>query len=169
MAYHIIGTKSLIFCANPRTGSTAVAKALRDMGATIIDGHHRPPRYIPSGAIVCQTVRSHWDVLNSLWFRGRPTGKFEHFIEAVCAGRYELATVPMYQFKGITFNMRYETLQADFTQVCVSAGLNPPQLPVTPTRTSQPASETFKDSGLIRLVQKTYDNEMYKFGLRREP
>ena len=168
MAYLLnTGTRPLIFVANPRTGSTAMAKALEQMGATVDGGHHTPPRYIPDDAVVFQVVRSHFDVLNSLWWKGKPGRTPAKFIDIVAAGKYEHARVPYYRFSGVTHNVYYHNMLS-LDEVFYEVGLLPPLLERTPTRTEKPAFETF-GAYEVSKIRETYMDEMKSLNLPEWP
>lgn len=161
MAYLIQGTRPLIFVANPRTGSTAVANALTTMGAQVSGNHHSQPFYIPDNAIVFQVVRNHFDVLNSFWWKSKPTGNFESFIGLTLSGGYEYIRVPkMYWRTGITHTIQYDSLAESFKWLCEMAGLKPMQLIRTPSRTKH----TMFSLHVAQRVYETYEREMKEFG-----
>ena len=168
MPYHLdTGDRPLIYCANPRTASTPVGNTIISMGGYLVAGHHVPPPCVHYDVVVVQTIRSHWEVLNSLWWKRMAYGDFDTFIRSI--GTYPLAPVPMYPFRGITFSMRYETLDKDWEYACSLVGLEAEQIERTPTRTLQPASVTFQDKAHIRIVQDLYRNEMRSLNLPDRP
>lgn len=166
MAYIIEGTNChLIFCANVRTGSTATANALRKMGAQETGpGHHGQPRHIPPGSIVFQTVRCPFEVLTSLWFKGRPYGCFECFVFAACRGEYEWVTIPMYNRLAITHNVKYNRLESEFRKLCKMAGVEPEPFKRTPSRTVWRADHMFSKY-LRQPVIVTFGEEMKRLGI----
>lgn len=164
MSYIINGTRPLIFCANPRTGSTAIAKALKYIGAQVTEsGHHGPPRFIPDNAIVFQVVRHHLEVINSFWWKSKPTGNFESFVDLVCSGGYKQLAIPMYGRPFITHTILYQDLPDSFEWVCMMAGIEPPDLQKTPSHTQLIAREMFSPH-LAQKVWDVYGEEMSKFG-----
>lgn len=163
MAYFINGDRPLIFVANPRTGSTAIAQALRFMGARKSGDHHMQPFYIPPGAIVFQVVRHHREVLNSLWWRSKPTGNFENFLDLALSGMYDYVTVPrMYCRTGITHTIQYDNLEEGFRLVCEAAGVKAPELFRTPSRTKKTEAEMFPPH-LREQVREVYWEEMNEY------
>lgn len=162
MSYILNGLRPLVFYANPRTGSTAIANALLEMGAQVDGGHHAHPIHIPLGAIVMQTVRSHFEVLNSLWFKGRPGSDFPDFIQRACGGGYQYAKIPMYNNEGVTHTLRYEHLEKDFRWACAQAGFrDPPLLEWVNSRTQ---GNLFTPA-LEDKVRDTWGEEMEYYGL----
>jgi len=160
MAYIIEGTNCpLIFCANVRTGSTAIANAMMDMGARRLGEHHDHPLYIPPDSIVFQTVRCPFEVFTSLWFKGRPYECFEHFVYAACRGEYTHVTIPMYPRLAITHNVKYNRLEREFRKLCNMAGVEPEPMKRTPSRTPCNSDHMFSRY-LRQLVLKTFGKEM---------
>ena len=164
MAYIIEGSCPLIFCANPRTGSASIANAFMEMGAERDGEHHDPPSHVSDDAIVFQTVRLHFDVLNSLWWKGRPYGNFEQFVFAACAGQYQHVHIPMYGRFDAPLFIRYNMLQRGFFDVCGRAGVEPVPLKRTPSRTMRPTKEMFS-AYLRQPVIETFGEEMKRWAL----
>ena len=165
MAYAVYGDKMLIFCANVRTGSTAIANALMEIGAKRDVDHHSDPVFIPENAIVFQVVRCPFEVLNSLWWKAKPHGNFEKFIREACAGNYEHVKVPMYWRTGITHTIYYAPdLQEPFDKICRMAGIEPPRLQRTLTRTAATADEMFSDY-LREMVLEAFGPDINRLGL----
>ena len=165
MAYIIDGDRPLIFTANPRTGSTAVANALKTMGAQITGGsHHSQPLYVPPSAIVFQVVRNHFEVINSFWFKSKPTGNFESFIGLVTSGGYEYVRVPKMYWRPVTHTVKYTDIDSGFKWVCNMAGLEPVEMSRTPTRTNVTADEMFSKA-MHDKVHEIYRDEILYFGL----
>jgi len=163
MAYIVFGKRPLVFVANPRTGSTAVANALKTMGAQVSGNHHSQPFYIPPGSIVFQVVRNHFDVLNSFWWKSKPTGNFERFIDLALAGGYEYIKVPrMYWRFGITHTIQYDSMVEDFKWLCGIVDLKPVPLLRTPSRTQRTAQDMFSPH-IAQRVQEVYREEMEEF------
>ena len=161
MAYILYGTRPLIFCANPRTGSTAMAQALQGLGAELTGpGHHGQPRFIPEDAVVFQEVRDHLEVINSFWWKSRPTGDFSKLVRLVCRGEYAHLGCPrMYERQGITHTIDYHRLTVEFRLVCNLAGVAPPKLVRTPSRTQRQMFTT----QLAQQVRETYAEELREF------
>ncbi len=166
MAYILEADRTLIFCANPRTGSTAVAAAMVLLGAREDGGHHGQPFYIPPGAIVFQVVRHHREVLNSFWWRSKPTGNFENFLDLALDGRYPYIRTPkMYNRLGITHSIQYDELEEGFRFLCRMVGVEAPDLPRIPSKTRKHESEMFPPH-LKEQVRDVYREEMDSYGYK---
>lgn len=164
MAYIITGTRPLVFCANPRTGSTAIAKALQSVGAQLTGSHHGQPFYVPDNSVVFQVVRDHREVINSFWWKSKPGDNFEEFVNLVCSGGYKHIKVPkMYDRLGITHTIHYSDLPDSFEWICMMVGVDPPELMTTPTRTEKSAKEMFSPH-LKDKVRETFSEEIQEFG-----
>ncbi len=170
MAYILnTGHRPLIFCANPRTGSTAIADAMVRMGASQDGGHHGQPFFIPDHSLVFQVARNHFDVINSFWFKSRPTGNFESFIDLVCDGGYPYLEPPkLYNRGGVTHTIMYHELPDSFEWVFGMVGLEAPELDKVHSRTRHSAGTMFSPL-LAKKVYDVFSEEMDDFGFDNRP
>lgn len=159
MAYILNGDRPLIFCANPRTGSSAIASAMRFLGGRQDGGHHDQPFYIPPRSIVFQVVRNHLEVINSFWWKSKPTGNFENFLDLVLSGRYPYIRTPRMYWRKTTHKILYDNIEEGFKWVCGMAGLESPGLHRTPSRTQGWAFQPH----LEEQVREVYREEMIEY------
>lgn len=170
MAYHIEGEKKhVVYCANPRTGSTALASTLMNMGAQQENGHHGQPLSVPPDALVVETVRHHCDVLVSYWYQKASAHQFEDFVDMVLAGEVAwLNPNAFYDKFDTNYILRYETLQYEFDNLCLNAGLPETKLLVKPSK--RPRNMKWGTMFPTRLLNKVFDRygeELERLGYGR--
>lgn len=169
MAYLIEGEhKVLVYCANYRVGSVATGNTLINMGAIQQGGHHGTPDVLPPGSVVAQTVRSHFDVIVSFWFKDNHHCLTE-YVEMILDGHHRfLRPDGFYSRFPWDFVMMYNTLQHEFDQLCLYVGLPQTTLDAGPRNKSTKPTEVKAESLFSdRLKQKVidrYGHELEKIG-----
>ena len=125
----------LVYLAQPRTASRAVARLLQSrFGAELVNcpgsiygaGHHSADaelcsEYQERGYRVCTVVRNHWDAVVSWWFCNARTPSWPGFIDYWLSGQSQRWTEPhrLYSYLQPMADtiLRYETLAADLARV----------------------------------------------------
>ena len=169
MAYLIQGEHyPVVFLANPRTGSTAIAKTLMAMGAEKIGEHHDEPDEYPEDALIVHTVRNHLDAIISYWAKRASGHKFADFIDIIVSGKQPYFPPVMLYGWSVkpNFPLKYETLEYEFANLCVCAGLPEVELERTEnTARSQDMSiENMFTGDLMRKITNYYGAEMEELG-----
>lgn len=169
MAYFIQGNRPVIFLANPRTGSTAIANVLLENGAEQFGSHHCGMPPTPDNTLVVQTVRHHCDVLVSYWYKAQQGVKFDYFVNTVLDGENgHLRSDGFYSsWAGSlpNFVLLYENLDFEFENLCGIAGLPQMKIPRTPTRRPEGVKwQTMFTTGLRDKVFERYHTEMELYG-----
>jgi len=169
MAYHITGENYyVVYCSNYRVGSTATINTFEKMGflATDSEDHHAPPEYVPEDALVVETVRHHCDVILSLWYKRQKGRPLEEFVKMVLGGDYPLINPEtMYSKFDTNYIMRYETLQHEFDNLCITAGLPVTELvKVDSPRPDDSGWQKAMPQNLADIIYKQYKEEMDKLG-----
>lgn len=167
MAYLIEGTEyPVLYLANYRVGSTATAATLMDMGAQQLNGHHGLPKYTPPNALVVQTVRHHCDVIVSQWCNINCKIPIQDLIDSIIADEnHYFPSAGFYKRHVCNYIMRYETLQYEFDNLCLCAGLEGRILKIDPSK--RPSSKTWQSvltSDQIEQICKHYKEEMDFYG-----
>ena len=125
----------LIFLANPRTGSTSVAKALMDIGFKQLGPHHSTMKDtgVDYGWTTFAVVRNHWDAAVS-WVFGKHLGEYKDLDFTI--GTFEFALDneyvtehEMWGYHKPDLLVRYEFLELDLDIVLHTLGLGPVKLP----------------------------------------
>lgn len=168
MSYSIQGSEHpVVFCANPRTGSTALANTLLSMGAVKEGEHHDPPTEVREGTLVVETVRHHCDVFVSWWFWRNSSISFPKFVRMVMDGQHPmLRPNQLYGRFDSNYILRYETLDFEWETLCVSAGLDHQKIERS-TNTKRPKNikwDLLFPFDLRRQVYKMYGEEMERLG-----
>jgi hypothetical protein len=170
MAYFIQGSRHpVVFLANPRTGSNAVANALQTMGGVAIGEHHEEPDDYPDDALIVHTVRNHLDVLISYWIRKAKGYTFPEFIDIVISGEHpRFPPLMLYNNWNVkpNFILKYETLDYEFSNLCVCAGLPDIQLvrSKNSVRAPEQTIENMFTSDLMKKIINYYGTEMGELG-----
>lgn len=170
MAYLIEGSKhTVIYCANYRVASGATADLLLKMDARRIGSHHSVPDKKYSNSIIVETVRHHCDVMCSWWFWRNTSIPFPDFVRLVLDGKHGALKPDAFYGKFYAdYVMRYETLEVDWLNLCVNAGLLHYTLPRYSTkRPLERTKETNWQNLMPRELQKEvldrYQDEFEKF------
>jgi len=173
MAYLIIGDNHpVVFLANIRTGSTAIANALMKNGAYKDGEHHEPMGLYPQGALIVQTIRNHFDVISSYWYKKANGHTLDNFVDIVVSGDHiHFPPTGLYSKFGTNPNyfLEYNTLDYEFSNLCLAAGLPDIKLERT-NNTNRPPNEKRQDlftSDLVRKIQGYYGAEMERLGYGR--
>lgn len=158
MAYIIEGTEyPVVYIANYRVGSTATAATLMDMGARQVNHHHGLPDLddlIPS-ALIVQTVRHHCDALVSYWFKLGQRWPLEDLVKRVLNGDDEFfKPTGFYNRYPCNYVLRYETLQYEFDNLCLNAGLPITKLKVDPSK--RPPNKAWQEVMFYHLAERVY-------------
>ena len=162
MAYLIEGKNCpMIFCANYQTSSNPLAKTLMSMGAIRIGSHHDPPKNIPIGAVVVQTVRNHFDVIVSFYYKDKQSCSFEDYVDTILEGDHlHLKPDGFYKrFGKWDYILTYNTLQFEFDILCMVVGLPCTKIDL------RPANKRWQDLFAHDLQQKVV--ERYSEELKR--
>lgn len=167
MAYHIEGSnRPVVYCANPRTGSTATGVTILNMGGYSDGQHHCPPVQVPENAIVAQTIRHHCDVIVSFWYKGGAGVPLEEYVDLILSGGHHyLGAHAFYKTFDAPYLLRYETLQFEFDTLCEIAGIKCTTLTVAPTK--RPKGMKWRNlftTNLFNKVYSRYAEEMETLG-----
>lgn len=170
MSYFIQGEHfPVVYCANKRVGSTAISNTLQELGAEKITQDHHDGLNgfaVPSNSLIVETVRHHCDVIVSFWYKSQQGRTLEDFVELILDGKYEhLDPEGFYNKFGSNYIMRYESIQHEFDNLCITAGLPVTELLVT--KSNRPKGLTWdKVMGqhLVDKVCKRYKHEMELYG-----
>lgn len=172
MAYLIYGEKyPVVFLANPRTASTSIRDAILANGGEQQSDHHATPNYIPENALIVHTVRHHCDVLVSYWYKKASGHPFHKFVESVLAGHHRwLKADGFYSRWGDLPNyvLRYDTLEYEWANLCLCAGL--PEIELPKTNSKRPPGIKWNLLFTPQLYDKVatrYHEEMEKYGYGR--
>lgn len=160
--------RDVLYIANYRVGSTALAGTLMNMGATQVNGHHGLPEghFDLSGWLVVQTVRHHCDVIASAWYKNNTHIPFADYLKTILDGKN-----PYFHPEGFynrypcNYILRYETLQFEFDILCSTAGLPRTELLVDPS--TRPKSLTWQrlfNYEQTKAVYKMFQHEMDFYG-----
>lgn len=171
MAYLIHGTRHpVIYCANPRTGSTAMAMTLQNMGCECISKHHCEPPVdkIPNDCLIVESVRHHCDVFVSWWFWRNSSMAFPKYVRKIMQGEHGfLKANRLYdRFPMTNYILRYETLEFEWQTLCSVAGIEYRPL-LRSKNTKRPKNikwDLLFDYGLRREVYGMYGEEMERLG-----
>ena len=110
--------KKLIFLANPRTGSQAVAKALLDRGFGQQGTHHYGCKLPAADWTTFTTVRNHFDASLSWFYSQRPKDPLTALnLELALASNNWVTLKRMFMFREADITMRYESLHNDLNLV----------------------------------------------------
>jgi hypothetical protein len=160
----IVLANKLVFLEHPRTGSTAVRKAIRKIG-----GHTKARHtYIaPVGAEkTVSTVRNPFDLLVSWWLiiKERLPGQWDSFARFLA--EYDNPNMVrdgrLFYFE-TTFVMRYETLQADLNRILKAVGLRLVSLDrVNITPDKKPFMD-YHDAETINIITNRFGRDMEEF------
>ncbi len=179
MAYLIHGTKHpVVYCANYRTGSTAMAMTLLEMGAENLGKHHDPPvveaqegnclvKKIPDNALIVEAVRHHCDVIVSWWMSKATMSCLPKFIRMVLDGCHPaLSAIAFYnRFPMSNYILRYETLEFEWETLCCNAGLEYRPLLVKPSKRPKDVKwQNVFPHTLRHEVCERYKDEMERLG-----
>ena len=163
----------LVYLANPRTGSTSVAKALMGVGFKMEGTHHsgfrrhRPPR---RGWTTFAAVRNHWDAAVS-WVFGLHMGQYRDLVISVESIEFALnnewiSKDKMWGVHNPDIVMRYENLEDDLNGVLSTAGLEAVKLPkhnVSTVRNGRHYDE-FHTVKTGIYIYKRFKEEIERFG-----
>lgn len=168
MAYTIQGSKHpVVFCANPRTGSTATANTLLSMGATKQGEHHDPPETLEPETLVVETVRHHCDVFVSWWFWRNSSMAFPKFVRTIMNNEHGLLRAKrLYGRFDSNYILRYETLDFEWQVLCENAGLEQTKIERS-SNTKRPKNikwQTLFPFSLKKEVYDMYGEEMEELG-----
>lgn len=159
MSYLLEGlVKDIIFVANPRTGSSAIADAILAAGGEKLEeDHHALPEreYDFANTLVAFTVRNHYDVIMS-YHRQRARGMtLDHFIEMITTEehpRFPHAGLYAHGLDHVNFIIRYESMEADLTNLLSLAGVEYFELPPQPESSIKSNDLTIQQVNKIRSV-----------------
>lgn len=171
MAYVIEGTKyPVVYIANYRVGSTAMAATLLDLGATQINHHHGLPSKDIPNALYVQTVRNHFDVFVSMWYKIGQRCSLQELIDRVLSGGDPyLKSDGFYNRFPCNYVLRYETLQHEFDVLCINAGLPVRKLKHDPSPRPQDAIyESILTCSQKKQIYNHYKTEMDFYGYWQE-
>lgn len=176
---YLIPEKKFCYVANPRTGSKAVRDALLSRGAILVGSHHTTPDdhldiKMGSNWTVCATTRNHWDTMISWYFKierkERAMTPLADFLSCFCANNPNFVRDGRLWWCGegyVNTYLRYESLQADFDQALVKAGMAPLDLPrvVDSKRNGRPY-QIFYKRDTVRWVGNYFAAEIKKLGYK---
>ncbi len=158
MSYLLEGlAKDIIFIANPRTGSSAIADAILAAGGRKMEvDHHEMPNVncIGNDTLVAMTVRNHYDVILSYWQKKARGMTLDHFVDMITTEEH-----PRFPHEGlykrgmniVDFLLRYESLEVDFTNLLSLADAEM-TLPAQPPSSISSKDLTIKHVNKIRSV-----------------
>jgi hypothetical protein len=175
--YYLEGlNENLIYLANPRTGSSAVAQALVEAGAERIDGHHGSEGLMEliaeTNPVIAFNVRNHFEVIVSYWAKKASGWTFSEFLDMVLAGDhprfpkgnlYNNWEIP-YDYTKI-MPLRHEALDAEYVNLASIVGMDAHRLPLT--QNSGYHSNRYMDeysSAMVEAVMDVYGEEMEVLG-----
>lgn len=169
MAYLIEGENHpVVYCSNYRVGSTATADTLTSMGAVQLERHHKLPDGLPENAMVVQTVRNHFDVIASFYYKDDYLcGDFEDYVYMILDGEHPYLEPDAFykRFGEWDYILSYNTLQLEFDTMCMYAGL--PCTEIKRSKTRRPASKRWQDlftTSLRDKVAERYGEELERIG-----
>ncbi len=172
MAYLIEGENHpVVYCSNYRTASVSTAMTLLDMGAIQIGdpkkSHHAPPCNLPENTIVVQTVRNHFDVIASFYYKDKEPCDFEDYVNVILDNEHPfLDPYAFYsRFGKWDYILNYNTLQFEFDTLCLAAGL--PCTQIKKARTTRSPRHRWQDlftTSLRDKVAERYGEELEKIG-----
>lgn len=159
MSYLIEGLiKDIIFIANPRTGSSAIADAILAAGGEKLEAdHHALPEgaYDMAETLVTFTVRNHYDVIVSYWQKKARGMTLDHFVEMITSEehpRFPHAGLYAHGLDYVNFIIRYESMEADLTNLLSLAAVECFDLPPQPESSIQSNDLTIQQVNKIRSV-----------------
>ena len=141
---YLLKSHEMVFLAQPRTGSRAVAQALSAQHGFVQVGTHHgvwPEDEPPSpDTIIISAVRNHWDTIAS-WYFKQPSNRrkpwdawlrffpvqHQRYVKRLPNGQLELY---WNHLPGSTHVLRYEALQEDLNCMLALRELGPVELPV---------------------------------------
>jgi len=166
----------LVFLAHPRTASTAIKRALEEMGdVQRVKSHHgMDADQIPNDAIVFAVVRNPWDLFISWWFKrraerspfyGKPLEEFmplfrRHNEQYFRGGKL------FYMSEYTNQILSYEHLQAQFDVLIVGLGYAPQAIGMVNKSEERPAP-SYREHytpAAQRWVAETFAEEIEKYG-----
>ncbi len=158
MSYLLEGlVKDIIFIANPRTGSSAVAAAILAAGGEKLeDDHHALPdgSYDMPNTLVAFTVRNHYDVILS-YHQQRARGMtLDHFVEMITTEehpRFPHAGLYAHGMDYVNYIVRYESMEVDIANL-LSLAAAEMELPAQPPSSVKSNDLTIKQVNKIRSV-----------------
>lgn len=164
---YIHNEAKLAYLANPRTASTATARALTEIGF-VRDGTHHSARKL-EGFTTFAAVRNHWDAAVS-WVFGHHLGEYKDLVFTVETFTFaldnELVGKNKMWIHDPDFTMRYENLESDLYLVLTSAGLEAVLLPkenVSTVRGGRHYRGFYTDE-TRRYIQKRFEAEIERLG-----
>jgi len=171
MSYHWAEQK-LIFLAQPRTGSHAVAEWLCGRGAMMVGKHHEFDRaklaaLRQDGWRSFSVVRNHWDALVSWWYMHRArrsAADFESFVRWWVNEQTYLRPHRLYwNYQPVSDEvLRYEALDAEMSAL-VGEDVTLPRMNVTATR--YPYLRYYeRHPGLAEFVAEWFAEEIEQYG-----
>ena len=159
MSYLLEGlVKDIIFIANPRTGSTAIASAILAAGGKKLEDDHHA---LPEGAIewsntlVAFTVRNHYDVIMSYHQRRARGMTLDHFVDMITSEehpRFPHAGLYAHGMDYVNFIIRYESMEADLINLMSLAAIVGFELPPQPESSICSKDLTIQQVNKIRSV-----------------
>ena len=159
MSYLIEGLiKDIIFIANPRTGSSAIADAILAAGGKKLEAdHHALPEepYDMVETLVAFTVRNHYDVILSYWQKKARGMTLDHFIDMITSEehpRFPHAGLYAHGMDYVNFIIRYESMEADLANLMCLAAVETFELPAQPSSSVSSKDLTIKHVNKIRSV-----------------
>lgn len=154
--------KGVVYCPNPRVAAVNTVKTILEIGGQKLN---TPPDSL-DGLIVVETVRHHLDVLVSHWYDQRAVTPFDDFIQEVLDGQnIVFGPNKLYGRYPTNYILRYETLDYEWDNMCVNAGIR--ESKIKRTLSSRPKNikwETLFSYRLRRTVCERYKDEMERLG-----
>ena len=173
MAYFIEGEdRPVYYLANYRVASVATATTLLNMGAIPLGEHHDPipdDIEIEDNAVIVQTVRHHCDVISSFWYKRQKGKTLQEFVDLILQDEYQYLPKDGFfkRFNNVNHIMRYESLQHEFDNLCIIAGLPVTDLKVTDTDRPQDVTASWQrlfTPDLLEKICNNYSEEMELLG-----
>lgn len=162
------GEKTLIYCANYRVASTATGATLvNTYGGEMVGSHHSPPpdEMDLTGCLVAETVRNHFDVFVSLWYKEGRKKEFNEWMEDILEGRHKfISPTKLYGRFPSNVVLRYENLQFEFENLCLWAGLPQKKLERNTTTREESGWQKYYNTRNYNRVKTTYKEELEHYG-----
>jgi len=161
MLYFVRGeNKGVVYCPNPRVAGVNTIRTILELGGQKLD-------VIPDGKLlIVETVRHHLDVLVSHWYSNDAKTPFNDFVKEILDGKNEVfGPQTLYGRHPTNYILRYETLDYEWDNLCVNAGLRPCKI----TRTLSARPKNIKWQNLFSYhmrvaVCNRYKDEMERLG-----
>lgn len=171
MYYH--PQKRIAFLAHPRTGSQAVAKALRRVGFEEVGQHHDGPDVLEEAPrLTFAVIRNHWDtVVSHAFFRAakwrEPLEWSVPYLERVLRPNAAITRDRLFVHTGEADRLlRYERLQSELDALLIGEGvkrIDVPRWNVSPQRRGRAYPEFLSDR-LVQWVGRRYEREIEELG-----